>query len=276
MFETDGQDSQVENSQEEVTEDQPIDSSQGSDSEDQGTGGINPAWNPLLESLPAGLHSQITPHLTKWDQNFQNKIQEVHSQYEPYKPFLENQVQPDQINYALSILQAIEESPQDVMNALKAYIGEEDDTEQQGQLEDSGNGPEQPEWLNHPEYKRMEDMVNTMAQLLVQQRESEANSQIDSELDAEFTAAQEKHGDFDEEWVLTKMYNNPDLSVEQAVEAYKEFEQGILAKNRKPGPPVLGAGGSVPNPDYSPGKLDSKDRKGLVAQMLAQAAQQNQ
>lgn len=265
MLENEGQDSPIEN----TGEDQAVET-QGQES---GTG-LNPAWNDLLGSVPAGLHSQITPHLTKWDQNFQSKINEVHSQYEPYKPFLESQVQPDQINYALSVLQAIEERPEDVLKALQAYIG--NDEEEQGQDDPEGNGPESPEFMNHPEYQRMQEMVQTMAQLLVQQREAETNAQLDSELDQELTAAKEKFGEYDEEWVLTKMYNNPELSVEQAVEAYKQFENGILARNRKPGPPVLGAGGSIPNPDFSPGKMDGKDRRGLVAQMLAQAAQQNQ
>lgn len=244
------------------------------ETQDQESGtGINPAWSELLQSVPAGLHSQITPHLSKWDQNYQRDIQEVHSRYEPYKPFIENDINPEQINYALGILSAIEERPQEVLQALRAYIGEEEETGQQG-FEDINNG-ESPEWLNHPEYQRMSEMVNTMAQLLVQQRQAETDLQFDRELDSELTAAQQKLGDFDEEWVLTKLYNNPEMSVEQAVQAFKEFEQGILSRNQKPGPPVLGSGGSVPNPDFNPAKLDGKDRRATVAQILAQAAQQN-
>lgn len=261
-----GQGSQVQESQE-VTE--PV--SQGQES--TGTG-INPAWNELLESVPAGLHSQITPHLTKWDQNYQRDIQQVHSQYEPFKPFIENEVNPEQINYALGILSAIEERPEEVLQALRSYIGEEEVTPEQQGLEDNQNG-ELPEFVNHPEYQRMQQMVDTMAQLLVQQRQSETDSQFDQELDSELSAAQEQHGEFDEEWVLTKLYNNPELSVDEAVAAYKEFEQGLISRTQKPGPPVLGSGGSVPNPDFNPAKLDGKDRRATVAQILAQAAQQN-
>ena len=244
--------------------------------EAQSTGtGINPAWNELLETMPSSLHSQITPHLSKWDQNFQNKVQEVHSQYEPYKPYLENDVNPEQINYALGILQAIEESPEEVLKALQAYVGVE--TEEQGQVEPEDNGQEDsPELLNHPEYLRMQEMVETMAQLLVQQRQTETEAQEDSELEADLNAAREQFGDYDEEWVLTRLFNNPEMSLEQAVQDFKQFEQGIAQKYRQPGPPVLGAGGSIPNPSYDPSKMDSKGKKSVVAQMLAQAAQQNQ
>lgn len=248
--------------------------------EAQSTGtGINPAWNELLEVMPSSLHSQITPHLSKWDQNFQTKVNEVHSQYEPYKPFLENQVNPEQINYALGILQAIEERPEEVLNALRAYMGEEEKvTEQQGPPTQDNGPSEQPEWKQDPEWIKTQEMLNTVAQLMVQQRQTETQQQEDSALERDLTAAKTKYGEYDEEWVLTKMYNNPELDIDAAVKAYKDFESSVASRSnpRLPGPPVLGPGGSVPNQDYKPSSLDSKGKKSLVAQMLQQAAQQNQ
>lgn len=261
-----------------VTQGQEVEQAVGeSPIEAQSSGtGINPAWNELLDVMPASLHSQITPHLSKWDQNFQTKVNEVHSQYEPYKPFLESKVNPEQINYALGILQAIEERPDEVLKALQAYIGVEENTQQQG-LPTQDNGPsEQPEWMQHPEWQRTQDMLNTVAQLLVQQRQTETQAQEDQALEAELSAAKATHGEYDEEWVLTKMYN-AGLSVDDAVKAYKEFEASVASRsNQKPGPPVLGPGGSIPNQDFKPSDLDSKGKKQLVAQILAQAAQQNQ
>lgn len=260
----------------EVTQGQEENESQPIEAQSSGTG-INPAWNELLDVMPSSLHSQITPHLSKWDQNFQTKVNEVHSQYEPYKPFLENQVNPEQINYALGILQAIEERPEEVLKALQAYMGAEENTQQQG-LPTQDNGPsELPEWKQDPDWLKTQDMLNTVAQLMVQQRQTETQMQEDQQLEADLNAAKQKYGEYDEEWVLTKMYNNPDWTLDKAVEAYKEFETSVATRsNRKPGPPVLGPGGSVPNQDYNPSNLDSKGRKSIVAQMLAQAAQQNQ
>lgn len=261
--------------QTEITTDQPI----GGQEVPSGGTGINPAWSEMLDALPSSLHSQVTPHLTKWDQNFQSKINEVHSQYEPYKPFLEQKTDPEQISYALSVLQAIEERPQEVMSALQQYMGiEEGQSAEQGQLnQQEDNGPsELPEYLNHPEFQRMKDMVDTMAQLLVQQRESESQAQEDSALEQELQQARETHGEYDEEWVLTKLYNNPEMGIDDAVKAYKDFENQIIQRNRQPGPPVLGAGGSVPNPNLSTKGLDGQGKRALVAQMLQQAAQQNQ
>lgn len=254
--------------QEEVTGEAPV--------APEGTG-MNPAWNPLLETLPSSLHSLVTPHLSKWDQNFQSKVQEVHSQYEPYKPYLEQNISPDNINYALNIMRAIEERPEDMLKALQAYIGADSDEQGQVDPQQDNNGPDQsPEWMNHPEFKKTQEMVNTMAQLLVQQRQSQQQAAVDSELDQDLNAAKQTHGEYDEEWVLTKLYNNPDMTVDDAVKAYKQFENQILTRNRQPGPPVMGAGGSVPTQGFNPKNLDDKGRRSVVAQMLQQAANQNQ
>lgn len=239
----------------------------------ESTGGINPAWNEVLELLPEDVHSQVTPHFSKWDQNYQNSIQKVHSQYEPYKQIIDAGFEPDQINYAMSVLQAIETQPQEVLKALQAYIGEE---EEQGPDQSNTGSSETPDWLNHPEFQRVNEMVNTMAQLLVQQREAEVQAQQDAEFEKELKAVKDKFGEFDEEWVLTKMIANENLELEDAVKAYKEFVTGLLAKARQPGPKVLGAGGSVPNSTLDPSKLDDKGKRSLVVQMLENAKQQNQ
>lgn len=266
---------------EQVSSEEVITQGQTEDNSSGGTG-INPAWNELLENLPSSLHSQVTPHLTKWDQNFQSKIQEVHSQYEPYKRYLESQIAPDDIDYALQVIDRIQNDPASVMKAIQAYMGE---SGEQG-LEDNKDEPpvvdesDLPEWAQSPQWKKMEAMVNQMAQIMVQQRESKIQEEADTQFEADWNAAKEKYGEFDEDFVLAKLLQNENLSVEDAVKSFVDWQQNqekaLLEKIRKPGPPVLGDGGSVPNTQTPPGKLGDKDRRSLVAQMLAQAAQQNQ
>jgi hypothetical protein len=62
--------------------------------------------------------------------------------------------------------------------------------------------------------------------------------------------------------------NDESLSLEDAVKEYVSLQEGILSGKRKPGPPVLGSGGSSPNSDLNPAKMSSTDTKALVAQML--------
>ncbi len=242
-----------------------------------GSDSINPAWNDLLEVVPSQLHSLVTPYLQKWDKNYQEGINKVHSQYEPYKSYIDNEIQPGQIDYALQLMQAIESRPAEVIKALQEWSGtsveEPPTTEQQGQ---SGDTEIPAEWLNHPEFKRMQDMVDQMAQLMVQQNQASQVNQEDAALEAELEKLHKEHGDFDEEWVLTRAANNPNISFDKHVTAYKEFVNGIIANTRKPGPKVLSAGGVAPDSQVDTKTLDSKGRRDLVAQMLAAAAQQSQ
>ena len=243
----------------------------------EGGSGINPAWNEMLEVLPSSLHSLVTPHLQKWDQNYQQGINKVHSEYEPYKPFLEQKIPVDQLNYGLQLMQAIEERPQDVIAALQKAMGVEEppkanepNTDEQGQFDENAD------FLNHPEVKRMQEMVQTMAQLFVQQSQTQQEVEEDQKLSAELDQLHASKGDFDEEWVLTKAAIYPDQPLEKFVDAYLEFEKGIIQKQRQPGPRVIGAGGGAPNNQVDMKKLDDSGRRQIVAQMLAQAAQQGQ
>lgn len=240
--------------------------------------GKNPAWDEFLSVVPEELHSQVTPLLSKWDKGVQQKISQVHSQYEPYKPYVDGKVDPNQIDYAMQVLQAIETNPKEVMAALTQWMGEEDTTgsnEQQGQ-NDSQQLPEQSDFLKNPEYLKLNDTVQTMAKLLVQQRDDTQQAESDRELNSEFESLHKTHGDFDEEWVLTKLLNDDKLSVKDAVEAYDKFVTKVRSEQRRPGPKVIGAGGSIPGQEIDVKKLDSKGTRGLVQQMLQQAAEQNQ
>jgi hypothetical protein len=258
-----------------VTGDAPVAGTE--DTQSGGGGNVNPAWNDLLGVVPEMLHSQVTPHLEKWDRNYQESLNKVHSQYAPYKPYLEGGINPDQINYALQLVNAIDERPADVIQALQEYAGiqqqqQEPTPGQQGQVEQT----EVPEWLNHPEFKGMKQMVETMAQLMVQQNYSQQEAMEDQMLSDELDQLHETHGDFDEEWVLTRAANNPSVPLEDHVKAYHDFVTQIRTESRRPpGPRVMGAGGVAPDNQVDVKTLDDKGRRGMVAQLLAAAAQQN-
>lgn len=254
-----------------------------SGSQDQGGSSLNPAWNDLMGIIPSQLHSQVTPHLSQWDKNYQDGINKVHSQYEAYKPYLENEIGPEQINYGLQLMYALEQNPRGVLEALAEANGvsiqeaAEALEEQQGQGE---TDPNEPEWLNHPKFQELNQMVETMAQLMVQQNQTVEDQQEDEALAQELDALHEEHGDFDEDWVLTKvmtaMQRGQEMSIADAVQAYHEHEQSILQNARKPGPKVLSANGNAPDNQISKEDLAKEGtRKNLVIQML-QGAQQNQ
>lgn len=258
---------------------QQQDNSQGQQPENTGDGtGINPAWNDLLETLPSSLHSQVTPHLQQWDKNYQEGIGKVHSQYEPYKPYLENNVPPEQLNYGLQLLDILENQPEQLYEALAEQFGNQQQQEEeysQG-LEEQQGQESQIDFTQHPQWQQLEEMVNLIARNEVQRTEEQQNQQQDAELEQEFNSAKEKHGDFDENWVMVQLLSGNYNSVDEAAAGYKEFVNGLLAEQNRPtGPKVLGPGGSAANSQVNPAELGDKDRRNLVAQMLANAHQQN-
>jgi hypothetical protein len=242
---------------------------------------VNPAWSDLLGVVPEQLHSQVTPHLSKWDQNFQTKINEVHSQYEPWKPIIDQGATPDDVNYALGLLNALSENPQEVIKALSEWAGAESSTEQQGQFNQTQQqqlDPNDP-ILSHPKFQEMQKSMEAMAQILLSQREQEQQSQADQELEEDLSSLREKfkdRGEFDEEYVLTLAANSDKFdfkALESAVEKYYEKRDGILSTKRQPGPPVLGSGAAIPAqmPDLK--KATDAERRQIVASMLSQAQQ---
>lgn len=242
---------------------------------------VNPAWNDVLQVIPQQMHSQITPHFQKWDQNYQQSIQKVHSQYEPWKQFIDNGVDPGQVDFSLGLLNAISTNPQEVMTALQEWIDSEEGGGQQGSFEQQGQfdqtqhqeepGFDPNDITSHPKFQEMEQAVQTMAQLLLGEREKEQQAQQDAELETELNTLRESKGDFDEEYVISLCANNENMTLEQAVDRYHQLTEQILSGKRQPGPPVLGSGGAFPNSSPETRKLGSKDTKNLVAQMLQQS-----
>lgn len=247
------------------------------DSSSEGTG-INPAWNDFLEVIPSQLHSQVTPHLQKWDQNYQNGIQKVHSQYEPYKFLVENEVPADNVQYGINLVNAIENNPQEVLKALQEWIGEESEGEEAPVAEQtSEQGQETPEWLQHPEFKQMKDTVTNLATTLQQERDQQEQAKINQQIEKELTDLKTEFGDYDEEWVLIKASNDPNGDLKAAVQAYKNFEKAAIERAQQANtnaPPVLPSGSAPVTQQLNPSTLDDKGRRNLVTQLLQQAKSQ--
>lgn len=243
---------------------------------------INPAWNELLGVVPEQLHSQVTPHLQKWDQNYQSQIQKVHSQYEPWKPILDAGVTPQDADFALGLMNAISTNPKEVLSALQEWIDAEggEGSEQQGQQNQFQQDPNQQEDFDissHPKVQEMEQALQAVAQILLEQKTQEQQAAEDEELETELSELKDKfkdRGEFDEDYVLGIALNDPEITLEQAAERYYQIQDNILKRQRQPGPPVLGSGGAFPNTNADTSKLGSTDTRALVAQMLAQAQQQ--
>lgn len=241
---------------------------------------FNQAWNPLLSQLPQSLHTIVTPHLKQWDRNYNDGIQKVHSQYAGYKPFLDAQVAPEDINNAMLVYNALNENPQDLIGQLIDYYKYElqpQGEQGQGQQQIADEDEIPYDVTQHPEFQRMAQMVELLGQNTLQQNEQMLSAQAEADLDAEFDAAHEKYGNFDDVWVAQMMYAQG-VDMDTAVQTYQEHIQQAIQSHRSPGmsaPVLMGGGGGLPSQQVNVGNLTDKQRKQLVADTLARAAQQS-
>jgi hypothetical protein len=257
---------------------------QGNTPDAEVTPGPNPAWNEVLNVLPEQFHSVVTPHFQKWDQSAQQRIEAANSalkEFEAYKPFVEHGITNDEIEQGLRVLYEINNNPQNVYEALaKAYnFGQTppvaNPNENGNEGTDGSNPLEGIDPALMEKLQQQEGMLQAVAQIVLNDAKAKEDAQADAKLDQELAQLKEKHGDYDEDYVLTKMMNG--MSGEEAVNAYKQLLSSFN-QSRPFAPTVLGNSGSgssgLPSNAIDPTKLSEKETRSLVAQMLEAAAKQ--
>ncbi len=256
----------------------------GGEPQGDGSGnGGNPAWSEFLEAVPQEFHEKVTPILKKWDEGVQNRFQQVHSEYEPWKPIIGTGVEPGTAQFALQMLNAVQENPEMVWRALGEHYKLFDTLNNNNNSGGSGSGQGQgePNGDNDPYLPHINELKNQnqlLAKAILEQRQAALEAEEDAKLDELLTGLQNKYkgqGGFNEQFVLAMMQNG--MEAEDAVKQYFEF---VSQERKKLGlqnqPLIMGSGGGLPSPKTDVTKLDAAGRKNLVQQMLQGYAQQNQ
>ena len=249
-----------------------------------GTGeSLNPAWSPLLEKLPSSLHPMVTPELKSWDQKFQEQLQQVHSQYEPYKQLIDNQVPADTLQQAWQLFNLINENPQLVYDQMGQYYG----LGGQGQQEQQPNNPnpeEEPGFdfnnpeadiSQHPKFQELMQNQQMLAQFLVEQQQQEASKQAEVQIESEISAVKEKYP-YLNELQMIQLAMGGNMSITQAAEQLNAQRESWLTESRRPAPQVFSGGGSVPaQQGIDPTKMNSTQTRAAVAAILQAQAEGN-
>lgn len=241
----------------------------------------HPAWKEILDLLPDEFHPLVTPKLKGWDDGVQTRFQNLQSQYEPYKPFIENEVDPEYLQQAIGLAAAIEQDPQRVYNALaEAYgygQGVADTTGATGADTDEDSDPDDPVAARLAEHERM---LEQMAEAFLADTNSREDAENQKALDSYMSSlheAYDKVGGFDENYVLTQIANGVDgrKAVESFQDAVKKFSGGaapvVTGVAGSQAPPVMGGSGGLPSNRTDPSTLSDADTGKLVAEMLKAA-----
>ena len=253
--------------------------SSGGQAQPQGQQG-NEFLDGILAQIDPAHRPIVQPYLTQWNAGVTRRFQELHGELNPYK---ELGADPETMSMALSLMERIDTDPQGVLELLQEAVAE-----MTGQQPGQGvPGQQPPQGLGTPpapggetpsaippeleqRLGTFESVLEAIAQQMLDGRQSEAQQAEDGELDNYLGLLKTELGDFDEDYVLAKMYAGVDG--EEAVKQYQQAIQGqVNQRSRTPNvPPILGGGGAVPQGNGK-GITDASksETKNLVAQILA-------
>lgn len=237
---------------------------------DVNSGQGNPAWNEFYQAIPEDYHTAVQPVLQKWDQNVQKRFEN----YKPYERYVNDKVDPQVLDYGLNLMNKLDntDGALEVFQTLGSYL---EGQGLLGQEEDEGTDDEEFDFDSLPkalrqQIEQLQSGYSTLAEHNLMQEQTRMESEQDALLERELASLREKHGDFDEEWVLAKMVNGADT--EEAVQAYHQWlDKTLQNRNRPKAPRLIGSSGDFPSgaPAFDPKKANEKDTKNFVAQYLS-------
>lgn len=259
------------------------------DGPSDGSSGDNPAWGELLGALPTSLHPIVKPHLSNWDKQVHQRFQTVQSQYEPYKQFIDQKVDPQQLMNGMQIMQMLASDPRAFYDRMTEHYGSEwglnsdqgqsGDDEWDDELgdEDENNPLAQQLAEAQQQLESMRGNQDTMAQFLAAQVEKEYQQQADQAVEQEFKAVSEKYGELTPAHVdaIVSMALQNNIEIPQAADrVFSLIGQQAQAQQQRPAAPrVVPTNGGSPAPaPINPGKLSGADRRALVRSILEQNA----
>jgi hypothetical protein len=239
------------------------------------TGG-HPAWKEILDQLPEEFHPLVTPKLEAWDSGVQTRFQNLQSEYEPYKTFIEQEVDPEYLVQAAQLAAAIEQDPERVYKALQEAYGYGQgvaDTTEVTDPDDTDD-PDDPIAARLAEHERM---LERMAETFMAEQDARAAQEGESVLDEYMAALHEAYPKgFDDTYVLNQIASGVDgekavESFYSLVESYGGKVETTTTSTAPSAPPILGSGGGTPSERVDPRQLGNADTEKLVAELLRAA-----
>lgn len=274
---------ELENSSQPEEANEPTEPNPFTSAQEDNQQGVNPAWSSVLDEIPSEFHNKITPHLSEWDKNYHSGLEkarnEVQSQYEPFNSFLENGVDPEELQRSYQIYQAIENDPQSVIAALQEAAGVS------GQGDEDDDTYDANDISNDPRYQELESKFDQFREAFetkeqqqqFEQEQAQLVDEISGELESLSGQFQEAFGfEMDPEEVLRIAIqdaeeNDTDLNIQGAAQHFAELVNKYRTPEPQNGFKVMPAGGGIPSTQQDVTKLSDEESKNLMVEMLRNA-----
>jgi len=237
-------------------------------------------YAPYLERVPESVRGLVEPVFRDWDAGVTQRFQQLHSQFGWAEPWQEiaQQYDPDTVSQSLQVLQALSTDPEGFYKALGESYGYGQQPQQQQQMQQqfsefSEQGQQQSQQQDDPRFAQLEQLVGSLAEVITGDRQAQQEAAEEQQLYAYLDQLKQEHGEFDQDYVLTKIAAGTD-----PVQAVMQYRQ-LVGQNsqQSPGqqaPVVMSGSGGVPSNTRDIRQLDRKQTQGLVASVLAAQNQQ--
>jgi hypothetical protein len=233
----------------------------------------------FLKTVDEDHRELLEPYVKRWDAAVTRRFQNYSQTLAPYQQLGE----VDEIQQAMEFVNYARENPEELYRLLKEEF--EDDDQGSGPGTSSSDSPLQglpPEIAE--QFGELRSVVELMAQDYIDRQNQTKEQQEDEAVETLLGQLHTEFGDFDEEYVLTKIANGTDPA--KAVKQFNRLQEKAIEKALADSgienlPSVLnsrrgGSGPPVQEQSQRLGDIPSKDLKNVVADIVAQAAAQNQ
>lgn len=231
----------------------------------------------FLSGIPEADRPVVEKYIKDWDAGVTKKFQDIHGQYAPYKELGD----PETLSQAMQIAELFDSNPEYLLTEISKALGY---TLTPPGTQPGQNVPGQQQLPSTPEvpgnlspeiqarFDEQQQLLTTLADLFLQQKEAESTQQEDQQLESFLADLHKKHGEFDDQYILLQIAN--DVDADQAVKNWTDM-LGKYGTNtggiRLPPPPPSLSGGTVPSGTKSVTDMDNKETQKLVASIMQAA-----
>lgn len=228
---------------------------------------FNPAWSPVMDVLPETLRPLVTPHLQKWDSNYQ----ELATAHAPFKELLKSGVTPDQISEAMNVRNILLENPRIVYDRMNEQFGwNKPGEEQKPETVVETPPPGESDGLDfditqHPKFKELSEQNQVIAQYLIAEKQRKEQEAEDATLNQEWTALQGKNDLLKQPTVEKQVFALAAQFEMPLAEAAEMVLGSPVNQTRTPAPAtILPTSGGVPSSAVDVASMSGEQTRELV------------
>lgn len=251
----------------------------------------HPAWQDILDAIPESLHPLVTPKLQEWDRGVNDKLSQVRSQYDPYKTFVDNKIDPTLLQQAIGLVNAIENDPASVAKDLIDEFGLDyvekavASQQQQPDQSDPDDFFGEVDITKHPAFVQVQQALEQVTNKITAEEETKQQEKARKDFEQSLEGLKKdpvtgQDREFDPLFVTALMSQG--ASGEEAVKQYQTIVNQAAAKiapasqqQDPPAPVVMGGAGTtgsgLPDGAIKMGDLKRNDVNQMVAEIIAKA-----